>query len=196
MQKEAVIFINIMYIHNIKAINKAFYFLRQLKNCIMNNFEISYANATVMHANKYNQNTGILIYFFIFSNLLQDVVFKMEEDGREFSTTFKNLNLALYPGQKVKLVAINTYVIAYIDQTTNQFYYLSNNLQHDLKYGFVINWRMIFFLSMLSIIISAFIFTNENRVPLITLSLLLGLYIYQRITTYLLEKKIDKLIAA
>jgi hypothetical protein len=49
---------------------------------------------------------------------------------------------------------------------------------------------------MLSIIISAFIFTNENSVPLITLSLLLGLYIYQRITNYLLEKKIDRLIAA
>ena len=114
----------------------------------MKDFTISYENATVIHSNKYNQNTGFIIWHFFYSNFFQDVVFKLEHNNQEFPTTLNNLNLPLYPGQKVTLVAINDYVVAYIDKKTNEFYYLTTNLQRDLNYGIKINWRIIILITL------------------------------------------------
>jgi len=162
----------------------------------MNNFDISYENATVVHSNKYNQNSGIIISNFFFSNLFQDVAFKLDYNNQEFSTTFKNLNLPLYVGQKIQLVAINKNVIAYIDKNKNEFYYLTNNLQRDLNYGIAINWTLCISLTFLFYFISAsipFLGDFSHLMPTIFL-IPVVLWIYQRLINFLLEKKIDTLL--
>ena len=159
----------------------------------MKDFSISYTDATVIHSNKYNQNTGFFIYHVFFSNLLQDVVFKLDETGDEFPCTYKNLNLLLYPGQKISLVSIDEKVIAYIDKATGNFYYLTNNLQRDLSYGFIIDWRIITPLLILAVGLSITVLEDYLFKALI-FGGMICLWIYQKVVNVVLERKIDKLI--
>ncbi len=159
----------------------------------MKNFSVAYTNATVTYSTKYNQNTGFYIYHVFFSNLLQDAVFTLDETGEEFPSTYKNLNLLLYPGQKVSLVSIDDKVIAYIDKATGNFYYLTNNLQRDLPYGLPLNWRVIVALAILGFFVSSTYDYNDIFKAVIFGSLFC-LWFYQRIINFILERKIDKLI--
>jgi hypothetical protein len=159
----------------------------------MKDFSISYTNATVTHSTKYNQGSGFFIYHVFFSNLLQDAVFTLDESGEEFPSTYKNLNLLLYPGQKVSLVSIEDNVIAYIDKATGNFYYLTNNLQRDLPYGLPINWHVILPFAILGFIVSTYYDYNDIFKGIIFGSLFI-LWFYQRIMNFILERKIDKLI--
>ena len=162
----------------------------------MNPFHISYTHATVTHSNKYNQNVGFVISMFFFSNFLQDVAFKLDDSGDEFRTTFKNLNLPLFTGQKVTLIAINDNVIAYIDKSTNAFHYLTNNLQKDLNYGFKIHWIRVIFLSVAIALAASTVLPTNKFNSLIIPVLLFGVWVYQRVTNFVLEKKIDHLITS
>jgi hypothetical protein len=161
----------------------------------MQNLDISFEDAIVVHSNKYNQNSGIIIWNFFFSSFYQDVVFKLVSNNKEFLTTYKNVNLPLFTGQKVKLVAVNGNVIAYIDGSTNVFYYLTNNLQRDLSYGININWKIIIPLLFLSFLLVLPFMDSIPFVPIIFLIPIL-LIVYQRVINFLLERKIDHLIVA
>jgi len=159
----------------------------------MKDFSVSYTNATVTYSTKYNQNSGFFVFHIFFSNLLQDAVFTLDETGEEFPSTYKNLNLLLYPGQKVSLVSIDDKVIAYIDKATGNFYYLTNNLQRDLPYGMNINWRIILPLAILGLLVcTPYIYGNIFEA--IIFGSVLCLWFYQRIINFILERRIDKLI--
>jgi len=159
----------------------------------MKDFSVAYTNATVTYSTKYNQNTGFYIYHVFFSNLLQDAVFTLDETGEEFPSTYKNLNLLLYPGQKVSLVSIDDKVIAYIDKATGNFYYLTNNLQRDLPYGLPLNWRVIVALAILGFFVSS-TYDYNDILKAVIFGSLFCLWFYQRIINFILERKIDKLI--
>jgi len=66
----------------------------------MKELSISYVPATVTHSNKYNQNSGFVINILFFSNLFQDVVFKLDETSQQIPTTLKNLNLRFILAKK------------------------------------------------------------------------------------------------
>lgn len=160
----------------------------------MNNFVISYNEATVTHSNKYNQNSGIIISFLFMSNFFHDVVFKLDDYSQEFPTTFKNLNLPLYTGQKVTLVSINDNIIAYIDKTTDTFFYLTDNLQRDLEYGLKINWTVIFVLTFLIYFLMTLFLDPGNKYSSLILLLPIALRLYQIMTNYILKNKINSLL--
>lgn len=162
----------------------------------MKHLNISYTNATVIHSNKYNHNSGLVISIFFLSNFFHDVAFKLDDSDDELATTFKNMNLPLYTGQKVTLIAINDNVIAYLDKANNQFYYLTNNLQRDLNYGFKINWRTVILLTFVVYLLSLIVLTANYWFSLIIAVLLMTVWVYQRVTNFVLEKKIDKLITS
>lgn len=159
----------------------------------MKNITVNYENATILHSNKYNRNLGIIVFNFFLSNFYQDILFKLDNDNREFLRTFKNINLPIYPGQKIKLVTINGNVIAFIDINTNVFYYLSNNLQNDLNYGLKINWPLIIVVTFVLFFVSSLRKEYDN-LPIYVLLFPICSWIYQRISNFILERKIDKLI--
>ncbi len=160
----------------------------------MENFDISYNEATVTHSNKYNQNSGITFSFLFISNFFHDVVFKLDDYDQEFPTTFKNLNLPLYTGQKVTLVSINDNVIAYIDKSTDTFYYLTDNLQRDLAYGLKINWTVILVLTFsIYLLMTSLLEPGDRYTPLILL-LPIAFRFYQKVSNYILKNKINSLV--
>lgn len=162
----------------------------------MSPLAISYEDAIVTHANKYNQNAGIVVSFLFFSNLYQDVVFKLENSGIEYPTTFKNLNLPLYTQQHVSLIAINNTIVAYADKQTSEYYYLTNNLQKALGYGFNFNWYLVTAIIAIGYFIIATKFEIPQEIGLVVLVVPVLLRVYQLVSNYLLQRKIDKLITA
>ena len=160
----------------------------------MKNFDIQYFYAAVIHANKYNENNGIYLFHFFFSTLLQDIAFKMEDDGEEYHCTVKNLNLPIYTGQQIKLISVNTVAVAYIDKRNNEFYYLSKNLQRDLNVGLKINWTSIIVSTFLALLISSFFFQLNVFYSYFALLIPFSFWIYQFIMNFLVERKIDRLI--
>ena len=89
---------------------------------------VSYLSAKVVHSNKYNQNSGFYFLHLFFSNLLHDVVFRTD-NGDEYPMTLKNMNLPIYQEQSVTLITIDEIIIGFIDNATNNYYYLTKNLQ-------------------------------------------------------------------
>lgn len=162
----------------------------------MSPLSISYEDAIVTHANKYNQNAGVVVSFFFFSNLNQDVVFKLEDSGIEYPSTFKNLNLPLYTQQRVTLIAINNTIVAYADKQTSEYYYLTNNLQKALGNGFNFNWYIVTAVTALGYFIIANKFEIPQEIGLVILIVTVLLRAYQLVSNYLLQRKIDKLITA
>lgn len=162
----------------------------------MQALSISYQDAIVTHANKYNQNSGVVVSFLFFSNLYQDVVFTLEKTGIEYPATFKNLNLPLYTQQRVTLIAINNTIIAYADKQTSDYYYLSNNLRSALGFGFNFNWYLVTAITALCFLIIANKFNVSQDIAIAIFFVPVLLRAYQLISNYLLERKIDKLITA
>jgi len=92
---------------------------------------------------------------------------------------------------------VNNNVIAFVDKATNEFYYLSNNLQRDLNYGPKINWIIVIALTFLLFVLWSVLLTVNNIFTLVILALqAICLWVYQRVTNFVLENKIDKLITS
>lgn len=154
---------------------------------------VRYLPATVIHSNKYNQNSGFYIFHFFFSRFYHDLVFKLVPSGEKLSTTLSNVNVPLYVDQDVRLIAIDDEVIGYIDGGTNNYYYITNNLKNVLGKGFRISWGVVFAVSLALTFLIPNGFLPLNT-PLIFFLLPMIYWFYLRISNYLFEKKIDQLI--
>lgn len=160
-----------------------------------NELEPIFLDATVTHTNKYNRGAGIYMLHFFFSGLVQDVVFKLESNGTEYPITLNNVNLALYPGQRVKLILVQNTMIAYIDTNTGNYQYLSNNLKDALGIGISVNWVLVVIATLLLTLGLSNIYGAGTGLAMYSL-LLPGLaWLYQRLYNFLLEKRMDTLIA-
>ncbi len=158
-----------------------------------NNMTLSYLPAKVIHSNKYNQINMLYSIRFLFANLFHDVVFKTDT-GEEYPMTLKNLNLPIYQGQSVILIIINNSVIGFIDNSTNNYFYLTRNLQERLGKGQKLNW--IIFVGIVLLVSAILLVKDFNSKFFIYLFLIpVAYWCYLRISNSFFERKIDKLIS-
>lgn len=167
-----------------------------IKSNRMKDFPISYLNATITHVNKYNHNSGFVFSVFFFSSLFTDVVFKLEGTGEEIPITLKNLNLPVFSGQKIQLIAIEDQVVALLDKATNNYYFLTRNLQEELQYGLTFSWPLVVVMTVILFLLVQNFFGQEFEYTYLIFIIPAGLRLYQMITNFLLEQKISRQIEA
>jgi hypothetical protein len=155
---------------------------------------LTYTNATVIHTNKYSQNTGFVFSSLLFQNVVLDVVFRVDNTGEEFSTTYVNPSAILYPQQKVILISIDGDVIAFFDKPAGKYYYLSNDLSRVLSYSININWALLLVgIFLVFLLIDQFIKPEQPYhaflffVPVI-------LWVYEKFMNGYVEADLDKQI--
>ncbi len=153
-----------------------------------------YFDATVTHTNKYNRGAGIYLLHFFFSGMMQDVVFKLDSNGTDYPMTLNNIDLALYPGQRVKLILINNRMVAYIDPNTGNYQYITNNLKKTLDMGIGINWVLVVIVTFFLSFLLSNLYGPGTTLSLYPFFLPAVVWLYQRMYNYLLEKRIDTFI--
>lgn len=152
---------------------------------------LTYIPAEVIHSNKYNQNSGIYFAHLFFNTLLHDVVFKTR-NNEIYSIKIKNLDVSLYQGQKVTLIVVNNSTIAFIDYTSGRYFYLTNDLKKALGKRRRINsaW-LVGIILFIMILLTAFF---NNALTRYLFFIPVAYWLYLKISNYLFERKIDKLI--
>jgi hypothetical protein len=155
---------------------------------------LTYTNATVIHTNKYSQNTGFVVSSLFFQNVILDVVFRIDATGEEFSTSYANPSAILYPQQKITLISIDGDVIAFFDKPAGKYYYLSNNLSRVLSYNIDINWALLIVgIFVLLLLIEQFA-KPEQPFHFLLILIPIALWIYERIMNGYAEASLDKQI--
>ena len=155
---------------------------------------IHYTPARIIHSNKYNQNSGFYLSHFFFSNLLQDLVFELDQTGKKHQITLKNITLPAYQGQEVLLIVVNDLVLGYIDNESNKYYYLTDDLSGALGLG--IGWKW-FIIGGLAAGAGLFFLLPEDIRHLFFYFLLIVpvLYkMYREVFSRYVEKKLDSII--
>lgn len=153
---------------------------------------LNYTNATVIHTNKYNQSNGFIFAWFFLSNVVLDVVFRIDETGEEFSTSYINPSAILYPQQKIVLVSVDGNVIAYIDSVASKYYYLDNSLARVLSYSININWALLIILTFVVFIMLQQFLGANNEYSLLIFFIPVALWIYEKIMSGYIEAAVDK----
>lgn len=153
---------------------------------------LTYTNATVIHTNKYSQNTGWFFSSVFFQNVILDIVFRIDETGEEFSNSYINPSAILYPQQKIVLVSVDGNVIAYIDNTAGRYYYLDNSLARVLSYSININWALLIILTFVFFIIIQQFLGEKNIYGLSIFLIPIGLWVYEKIMSGYIEAAVDK----
>jgi diacylglycerol kinase len=153
---------------------------------------LNYTNATVIHTNKYNQNNGFIFACFFLSNVVLDVVFRIDETGEEFSTSYVNPGTILYPQQKIVLVSVDGNVIAYIDNAAGRYYYLNNSLAQVLSYSININWSLLIILTFVFFIMLQQFSGVYNEYSVLIFFIPVALWIYEKIMNGYIEAAVDK----
>ncbi|MBR2648651.1 MAG: hypothetical protein IKD55_07410 [Sediminibacterium sp.] len=153
---------------------------------------LTYTNATVIHTNKYSQNTGWAFSSVFFQNVVLDVVFRIDETGEEVSNSYINPSAILYPQQKIVLVSVDGNVIAYIDHVAGKYYYLDNSLARVLSYSVNINWALMIISVFFIFLIMQQFFGKENNLNLLIFLIPITLWGYEKTMNGYIESAIDK----
>ncbi len=156
--------------------------------------KVSYVPAKIIHSNKYNSNSGFFFFNMFFSSFWQDLVFHIEETEQDFPITLKNVNIAAYPGQQVKLITIDSTAVGFIDNTTKEYSYFTNHLPQVLEVGLSIKWLVILGIVALTILYLLFNFGTEQAFIAFLFFIPIAWWLYNRIFNYYVERKIDKII--
>jgi len=155
---------------------------------------LSLHRARVIHANKFTETRGGALNYPVSSTLFMDVVFRLQETGEDYKAYLRNLDLPLYTEQEVTIVSAGTTVVGVIDNQTQYYYYLTNDLSGALGQGLPRLWVW-----AVGILGGAGIyFLNDSRPSLwilFPLLLILGFYWIQKwILNYRIKKTIDKFL--
>jgi hypothetical protein len=156
-------------------------------------FTIQYVQARIVHSNKYNQNAGIYLSHLFFSNFLHDIVFEFQKTREKHAFTLTNVQVPVYPGQEVTLIAVNYLVVGYIDDATREYYYLTNNLVRALGWG-VSRILVLLVPLLLFLVASRFLAFENEKLALVFLALVPLYWVYEAILNYYIGRQIDRAV--
>lgn len=158
-------------------------------------FAIEYYPATVVHSDKYNETN-----YFTFNNYnantpSHDITFRENQTGHEFFFTVEYSKMKAYVGQNVDLITLDKKIIGYVSNSTNNYYYLTNQFAKILQLG--IHWKWIVSLEI-SLAISLYFNTDYSLQ-----NYLIGFFFFipivyrvgMRFFNLYIEKKIDKVVS-
>jgi len=151
---------------------------------------LSLHSGKVIHSDKYSETRGGAFNFPVSSILHTDVVFRLDGTGEDLPVHIEDLDLPLYNEQSVTLVTSNNRVLAYIDEQTKYYYYISRNFCRRLGIGMPLWWVWVF--GIVGGVIIYFLKRTDTAlwvfVPLLTA------YVMYTIQKWILNFKIKKQI--
>ncbi len=96
--------------------------------------------ATVIHADKYSEVRGGAFNAPVTTDLYTDIVFRLEENNQDYHICIKNIDLPIYSNQPVTLISAGAVVVGYIDNQTNDYYYIIKDIASELGLGLPFYW--------------------------------------------------------
>ena len=155
---------------------------------------LSLHRARVIHANKFTETRGGALNLPVSSTLFMDVVFRFQETGEDYKSYLRNLDLPIYTEQEVTLVCSGTTAVGVIDNQTNYYYYLTNDLSGLLGLGLPHLWVW-----AVGILGGAGIyFLNDSHpsfwILLPLLAIMVFYWVQKWILNYRIKKTIDKFL--
>ena len=156
-------------------------------------YTIGYYPATITHSDKYSERNPFAPSSYFNYTPKHDIAFKTTRTGEEHFFTVDFSRIRAMIGQEVSLIVLDKYVIGYVNNSTNDYYYLTNQFAQTLKLG--IHWKWILLVEIL-IAIGIFFTKNYLQTYLILSFLIIPItyWIGMRIINLYLEKKIDEVV--
>jgi hypothetical protein len=146
--------------------------------------------ATVIHANKYTTTHDGGINLPVWSNLHNEIVFRLEDSQEDLHVYVKNVNLSPYSSQEVMIVLYGSIVMAYIDMKTKKYYYTSNDFAGKLNLG--MPYAYVWLIGIIGAI--AIYFIKKGQPTYLIILPLVGPYIYYRIQKWIIHFKVKKVL--
>ena len=156
-------------------------------------YTIGYYPATITHSDKYSERNPFAPSSYFNYTPKHDIAFKTTRTGEEHFFTVDFSRIRAMVGQEVSLIVLDKYVIGYVNNSTNDYYYLTNQFAQTLKLG--IHWKW-FLLVEILIAISVFLLKIIHQSYLLySIFAIPILYVAgMRIFNSYLEKKIDEVV--
>ena len=110
-------------------------------------YTIGYYPATITHSDKYSERNPFAPSNYFNYTPKHDVAFKTTRTGEEYFFTVNFSSIRATVGQQVSLIVLDKYIIGYVNDSTNDYYYLTNQFVHILGLG--IDWKWILFVEIL-----------------------------------------------
>ena len=156
-------------------------------------YTIGYYPATISHSDKYSERNPFAPSSYFNYTPKHDIAFKTTRTGEEhfFTVDFSRIRATI--GQEVSLIVLDKYVIGFVNNSTNDYYYLTNKFAQILQLG--IHWKWIILVEVLLILGLFFDSFQTQSYLLYSIFALPILYVaIMRIYNFYLEKKIDKVV--
>jgi hypothetical protein len=158
-----------------------------------NTYAIGYYPATITHSDKYGERNFFAVSSYFNYTPKHDIAFKTTRTGEECFFTLSYSNIRATIGQEVSLIVLDKYVIGYVNNSSNDYYYLTNQFVQLLGLG--VDWKWIL---LIEILLGIGIFLSQYYLQTyLVLSFLvvpITYWITMRLYNLYLEKKIDKVV--
>ncbi len=156
-------------------------------------YTIGYYPATITHSDKYSERNPFASSSYFNYTPKHDIAFRTTRTGEEYFFTVSYCRIRATIGQEVSLIVLDKYVIGYINNSTNDYYYLTKEFAQTLKLG--IHWGWVVLVEILLGI--GLFFCPEQIQGSLVLSFIAVPIIYwvsMRFFNSYLEKKIDEVV--
>lgn len=156
-------------------------------------YTISYYPATITHSDKYSETSLFASTSYFNSMPKQDIAFKITLTGEEHFFTIPYGRIPATVGQEVSLIVLDKSVIGYINNSNNEYYFLTNQFAKLLGLG--IDWKWIL---LIEILLGIGIFLSQGYLQTyLSLSFLIvpiTYWITMRLFNLSIQNKIDGVV--
>ena len=156
-------------------------------------YNIDYCPATIIHSDRYSERNPFASSNYFNYTPKHDIAFKTTRTGEEHFFTVNYSRIRAIIGQEVSLIVLDKYVIGYVNNSTNDYYYLTNQFAQTLKLG--IHWKWFLLIEILLVISVFLLKIIHHSYLLYSIFAIPILYVSgMRIFNLYLEKKIDEVV--
>ncbi len=156
-------------------------------------YTIGYYPATITHSDKYSERNPFATSSYFNYTPKHDIAFKTTRTGEEYFFTVSYSRIRAIIGQEVSLIVLDKYVIGFVNNSTNEYYFLTNQFAQIL--GLAIDWKWILLIEIL-LGIGVFLSQDYLQTYLVLSFLVIPItyWIVMKFFNVYLERKIDEVI--
>lgn len=156
-------------------------------------YTIGYYPATITHSDKYRERNPFASSSYFNYTPKHDIAFKTTRTDEEYFFTVSYSRIRAIIGQEVSLIILDKYVIGYINNSSNDYYYLTKNFAQILKLGIYWGWIV-----LIEILLALGLFFNsaytQSYIAYAIFAIPILYIAGMRFFNYYIEKKIDEVV--